>query len=385
MAPATTSSMEWRQAWYANEDSVYLNAAGQAPMPRASLVAVQASLDWKKFPQTMPDEREFDLPRRVRASIANLIGAEPEQVALTTGASAGLMVLAYGLEWKPGDEILTAHHEFPVQYTTWKPMEAREGIKLNLIAPRGRWIAAEDFITAMTPRTRLVSASMVRFDDGSMLEAAKLGAACHVHGALLALDVSQCCGAIPLDVRKLNADFITSSGYKWLLGPYGSGFFWASRALMAKFRPGPFYWQGIEGLTNFTEVIFENPRPVPGARGWDTAETASYFNLAGWDASLRFLQEVGVARVAAHNRRLMAHMFEALPSDRFVRTSPPELDRQGPYGCFAARAPELTKDFYDGLKKEKIFTSFREGNIRVSTHLYSTVQDIDKLIEVISR
>jgi cysteine desulfurase / selenocysteine lyase len=385
VAQAMTSSMEWRQAWYANEDAVYLNIAGQAPMPRVSLDAVQASLEWKKYPQDVPDERELDLPRRVRASIANLIGAEPDQIALTTGASAGLIVLAFGLEWKPGDEILTAHREFPVQYTTWRPMEAREGIKLNLIAARGRWIDAEDFMAAMTPRTRVVSASLVRFDDGSMLEAARLGAACHAQGVLLALDVSQCCGAIPLDVRKLNADFITCSGYKWLLGPYGSGFFWSSSELLSKFRPSPYYWQGIEGLNDFSEVIFENPKPVRGARAWDVSETASYFNLAGWDASLRFLQEVGVKTVVDHNRRLMAHMFEALPADRFMRTSPAETDRQGPYGCFAARTPELTKDSYDRLRKEKIFASFREGNIRVSTHLYNTRQDIDKLVEVISR
>jgi len=132
MVKAMTASAQWRQAWYANKDAVYLNAAGQAPMPRVSLEAVQASLEWKKFPHAMADQRELELPKRVRISIANLIGAKPGEIALTTGASAGLMALAYGLNWKSGDEILTAHREFPVQYTTWKPMEAREGVKLRL-------------------------------------------------------------------------------------------------------------------------------------------------------------------------------------------------------------------------------------------------------------
>jgi selenocysteine lyase/cysteine desulfurase len=161
-------------------------------MPRVSLEAVQASLEWKKFPHNLTDQQELDLPKRVRASIANLIGAKPEEIALTTGASAGLIALAYGLDWKRGDEILTAHREFPVQYTTWKPMEAREGAKLKLVAPSGRWVATEDLLAALTPRTRVVSASMVRFDDGSMLDAPKLGAACRAQGTLLALDVSQC-------------------------------------------------------------------------------------------------------------------------------------------------------------------------------------------------
>jgi cysteine desulfurase/selenocysteine lyase len=384
VAQAMTSTGDWRQAWYANDAVVYLNAAGQAPMPRVSLDAVQAALEWKKFPHALTDQGEMDLPRRVRTSIANLIGAKPEEIALTTGASAGLIALAYGLSWKPGDEILTAHREFPVQYTTWKPMEAREGVKLQLIAPREQWITADDFIAALTPRTRVVSASMVRFDDGSMLETAKLSAACQQQGTLLALDVSQCCGAIPMDVKQLGADFVTCSGYKWLLGPYGSGFFWGSSELMTKFRPGPFYWQGIEGLNHYGDLIFENPKAAAGARGWDASETASYFNLTGWDASLRFLQELGVQTVAAHNRKLMARLLESLPLDQFVWTGPGKTEQQGPYGCFAAHTPEQTCQYHERLKKEKVYASLREGNIRVSTHLYNTEQDIDKLIRVIA-
>jgi len=376
--------LEWQQAWYANDDAIYLNAAGQAPMPRVSLEAVQASLEWKKFPQTLSDHQERDLSKLVRTSLADLIGAVPEEIALTTGASAGLIALAYGLHWKRGDEILTAHREFPVQYTTWKPMEEREGIKLNLVAQAGRWVAAEDFIAALTPRTRLVSVSMVRFDDGSMLDTSKLGAACHAQGTLLALDVSQCCGAIPMNVQTLGADLITCSGYKWLLGPYGSGFWWAKIELMANFRPVPFYWQGINGLNHFGELIFENPKAAPGARGWDASETASYFNLAGWEASLRFLQDVGVETVTAHNQELMSHLYESLPRDQFIKTSPLETERRGPYACFAAHTQEQTQQVYARLKNEKVIASLREGNIRVSTHLYNTMQDIDKLVGVIA-
>jgi cysteine desulfurase/selenocysteine lyase len=384
MARAMNADAEWRQAWYTNDDVVYLNAAGQAPMPRVSIQAVQVALEWKKFPHNLTDQQELDLSKRVRTSIANLIGAQPEEIALTTGASAGLIALAYGLDWKRGDEILTAHREFPMQYTTWKPMEAREGVNLKLIAPSGRWIAAEDFIDALTLRTRLVSVSMVRFDDGSMLDTSKLGAACHAQGTLLALDVSQCCGAIPMDVRQLGADLITSSGYKWLLGPYGSGFFWGKSELMASFQPVPFYWQGIAGLNHFGELIFEDPKAAIGARGWDASETASYFNLAGWDASLHFLHDVGVETVAAHNQKLIAHLYESLPQNQFVRTSPLGAGRRGPYACFAAHTLDLTQDIYARLKKEKVIASLREGNIRVSTHLYNTVQDIDKLVRVIA-
>src|SRR5579863_8724202 len=132
MATATTPVTDFRQEWFEIEDATYLNAAGQAPMPRVSHRAVQTALEWKKNPHHMPDSAYFDVPNRARASIARLIGARTEEIALTTGASTGMYAVAYGLSWKPGDEAITAKSEFPLQYTTWKPMEAREGITLKI-------------------------------------------------------------------------------------------------------------------------------------------------------------------------------------------------------------------------------------------------------------
>jgi cysteine desulfurase / selenocysteine lyase len=385
MSVLMTSSTNWRDAWFQDAGTVYLNAAGQAPMPRVALEAVQAALEWKKFPYVLTDHAELDLPGHVRESLALLIGAQPEEIALTTGASAGLIALAYGIDWKRGDEILTAYREFPLEYTTWRPMEAREGVRLKVITPRGQWITAEDLIAQLSPRTRLVSVSLVRFDDGSMLDAPKLAEACHAQGILLALDVSQCCGGIPIDVRKLGADFLICSGYKWLLGPYGTGFFWATRELLASFRPTPFYWQGIEGLKDYSDLIHENPKPAQSGRPWDAAETASYFNLAGWNASLTFLKQIGIENVAKHNEKLIGQLRENLPRDRCVWTSPTEQEARGPYGCFAGRNGAETQEIYARMKEARIFASLREGNIRVSTHLYNTEDDIDKVIRVIAR
>ena len=244
MATATAGLVQsnWREEWFEFENATYLNVAGNGPMPKVSLRAAQAAIEWKKFPQQVPDEAYFDVPNRIRASIAELIGAKADEIALTTGASTGMAAVAYGLSWKPGDEVITAKGEFPLQYTTWRPMEEREGLTLKVVAPSERFITAEDLIAALSPKTRLVSVSLTRFDDGSMLDAAKLSKACHAQGTLLLLDASQCCGAIPMNVDELGADFIVCAGYKWLLSPYGTGFFWARSEHMAKMRPGPFYW-----------------------------------------------------------------------------------------------------------------------------------------------
>jgi selenocysteine lyase/cysteine desulfurase len=385
MATATASPItDYRQEWFEIEDAIYLNLAGQSPMPKVAHRAVQTAIEWKKFPHRIADSAYFEIPNRIRASIAQLIGGKPEEVALTSGASTGMSAVAYGLTWKPGDEVLTGKGEFPLQYATWKPMEAREGIVMKVVAPRERFITADDFLAAMTPKTRMVSISLVRFDNGVLLDAARIAAACHAQGALLLLDVSQCCGGIPLDVTKLGADFLVCAGYKWLLSPYGTGFFWAKNEHTEKMRPGPFYWAAAEGAENFNSLALENPKPARGARRWDIPETSNYFNFAAMDASLQFVLQVGPETVEAHNRKLIDFLFERLPKDRCVPASPLDSARRGPYGCFTARSPEKTVELYQKLVNEKIITSLREGNIRVSPHLYNTERDIDRLIAAIT-
>jgi selenocysteine lyase/cysteine desulfurase len=385
--PTPAHITDWRQEWFEIEDATYLNLAGQAPMPRVSIRAAQAALEAKKSPHHKTDAVFYEVPNRIRASLAQLIGAKAEEIAITSGASSGATAVAYGLKWNPGDEVITAKGEFPLQYTTWKPMEEREGIKLRIVSPSGRFITADDVIGAITPRTRLVSLSLVRFDDGSLLDAARVAAACHAQGALLLLDVSQCCGAIPMDVRKLGADFLTSAGYKWLLGPFGTGFFWVKSELLSGVRPAPFYWMAVDGSDNFANLNFANPKPAPNAKRWDAPEWASYFNfnLAAMDASVDFVVKMGAETVAAHNQKLIGLLFERLPKDRCVPASPLDPARRGPYGCFAARSVEKTRELYEKLRKENVIVSLREGNIRVSPHLYNTERDIDRLIAVITR
>lgn len=386
VATIASPQIDWRQEWFEFEDATYLNLAGQSPMPRVAVRAVEAALEAKKFPHHKSDSTFYEVPNRIRAGLARLIGAQVEEIALTSGASSGLSAVAHGLRWQPGDEVITAKGEFPLQYTGWKPMQEREDIRLKVVAPQGRFMSADDLIAALTPRTRLVSVSMVRYDDGSLLAAPRLATACHAQGALLLLDVSQCCGALPLDVNRLGADFLVCAGYKWLLGPFGTGFFWIKRAHLLSVRPAPFYWMAVEGSDNFAALNFEDTQPSVSAKRWDAPEWASYFNLnlAAMDASVDFVLRMGPECVSAHNRRLIEFLFARLPKDRCVVASPADADQRGPYGCFAARSREKTVELYQHLRKENIIVSLREGNIRVSPHLYNTERDIDRLIRVVT-
>jgi cysteine desulfurase / selenocysteine lyase len=324
-------------------DVVYLNASYHAPLPLAAVRAAHEALEWKMRPYQIPDRIHFDLPDRIRAKIAQLIGAQPDEIAVTTGASAGMASVAASIEWKSGDEVLVGRGEFPSH----------------------------------------VSASLVRFNDGARLDAARVAQACHAVGAFLLLDMAQCAGAIPIAVRELGADFAVCSGYKWLLGPYGTGFFWADSQAAERLEIGPLYFMALEGAREFHMMPMENQRAVPGARRWDSAEPANFTNLAALDASLDLILRLGSDAIVRHTAALVGEILRRLP-DSFVLASPPEPERRGPYICIAARSAEETAAACEKLRAARIHVSLRENAIRISPYLYNTPEHVSRLIDVLS-
>jgi selenocysteine lyase/cysteine desulfurase len=376
--------MDWRAEFADFDDVTYLNLATQAPIPRVAARAAQAAIEWKARPHTIPSDAYFGLPDRVRALIARLINAQPHEIALTSGASGGLLALAHSVEWRPEDEVLLAEGEFPAHRATWLPLANAGRLKVKVVKPAGRFLTADDFLPHIGPRTRLISTSLVRFDNAVRIDAARLAAACHAAGAWLLLDVSQCAGAMPVDVRALGADFLVCAGYKWLLSPYGTGFFWAREDVAASLRPGPLYWQAVEGAAEFHSLGMSEMKPARGARRWDAAETANFFNLAAMEKSLEFVLAAGVEAIWNHNAALMNLMIERLPRDRSILASPGGASERGPFACIAGRSAEKTKELYDRLNGAKIIVALREGSIRVAPYLYNSPRDIDRLISVIS-
>lgn len=384
MSVTAASKTDWRSEFFDFDDATYLNVAGQAPMPRVAIRAAQSAHDWKKQPYVMPETEMFALPNRIRVLLARLISGEPDEFAVTTGASDGLQTVAAGLDWRAGDEILIARGEFPAHFTTWLPVAERSGARVVVVEPRDRFFTEQDFIARITPRTRLVSVSHVRFGDGTRIHPAALAEACHAAGAYLLLDVSQSVGAVTMDVRATGADFLVASGYKWLLSPFGTGFFWIRKELLAQMRPAPYYWMALENAHQFHALSPDAWRPVNAARRWDAAETASHFNLVPMEASLEFVHRAGVQTVWDHNNALISQIIERLPRDRCLLASPADAERRGPYVCVAARTPEKTQALYEKLRAEKIFVSLREGALRIAPYLYNTEGDIDRLLGVLS-
>ena len=386
-----TTATDYRSEFFDFDDATYLAMAAQGPLPRAAFKALEASLDFKRRPYRIEESLYFDLPARVRGLLARLTGAAEDEIGITTGASTGLAAIAAALPWEPGDEVLTARGEFPAQACTWAPLASSRGITVRFVTPRGRYPRASDFLEQVTPRTRLVSASLVRFGDGSLLDAATLAAGLAGSRCRLLLDVTQACGAIPLDLRAMGADFAVCAAYKWLLGPYGTGFVWARREHTEALAPAPFYWMTASSDQHFHELDYDpDPsgafawRPPTTARRWDAAETASFFHLSAFAASLEFVVRAGPAAVLQHNRALLESLIERLPADRCVLASPRDPAERGPYLCVAARSPEATGHLFERLREQKIYVSLRNHALRIAPYLYNTEEDIERLLRVIT-
>jgi cysteine desulfurase / selenocysteine lyase len=376
----TMRPTDWKDEWFPIEDATYLNFAAHAAIPRVALDAVQASVAAKSRPHVVDDQSFFSLARSLRQTLATLIGASQDDIALTSGAGAGLATIAYALKWSAGDEVIIASGEFPAHYATWKPMEAREGVKVQITHPQGQFIQAADLIAAMTPRTRVISVSHVRFDDGSILDASLLAAACKEHGILLVLDVSQSCGAIPMDVRGLGADFVVCAGYKYLLSPFGTGFLWVKPQNADLLRPGPYNWLS-QDVESFARINYVDPRAARTLSRWDAAEASSTynFNLTVMEASLKFVLNATPTLIHDHNQALISYFFERLP-EGYRLASPRQASQRGVFGCIEVGSRSNRESVYQRLRDERFVVALREGRIRVAPHLLNSTQDIDRLL-----
>lgn len=375
---------DYRREFFDFEGVAYLNAANQGPLLRVSAKAAQTGMDWKKLPHTLSDDMYFDLPDRIREKVARMIGAEADEIAVTTGASAGMCSVAAGMDFQQGDEVIVAKGEFPAHFATWLPYEKAGLVRVKVISPCGKFLTAEDYVGQIGPRTRLVSASLVRFDNGVRLDAARVAEKCHTVGAAFLLDVTQAAGAIPVAIRELGADFAVGSGYKWLLGPYGTGYFWVARERIERLRLGPVYWMAVEGARKFDTLPMEGMRLSPGARRWDTAETAGFIQLMTWDAALEFLLQTGMEAVVQHREELVQEVVDRLPRDRCGLVSPLEKERRGPFVCVAARKAGDTPALYRKLREAGVIVSLRENALRIAPFLHNTSEDVSKLVKVLS-
>jgi len=383
MSQATALRTAWKDHWSDFDGVTYLNFAGHAARPLVVREAVERSVAVALRPDRLDETAFFEAAAAARRGLASLIGANEGDVSLTTGASAGLAHCAHALSWQAGDEVAIVAGDFPSHHSTWAPWAVRAQLSLRVIRPRSRVPAAEDIVAELSARTRVLSVSHVRFDDGSMLNVPMVAEACRRHGTLLVLDVSQSCGALPIDVEHLGADVLVCAGYKYLLGPWGSGFMWTSARTRETFGAMPSNWLA-QSATKFRELEYNAPTLRDDAGRWDAAEfsTPFNFNLSALCASVNFVVQARVSTVHAHIVDLLATLREAA-GPRVSWITPAKRGTFGPFLCLEAPTPAEGQRVHETLKAQGIMTALRNGRVRIAPHLLHTREDMQRVARLL--
>jgi selenocysteine lyase/cysteine desulfurase len=368
-----------RRADFHDLGGIYLNCATQGPMPRVATAAVEAALDLKRAPSRIRDEDYFLYPDRYRQAVAGLLGARPEEVAVTDSTTAGLMLLVNGLDWADGDEVVIPEGTFPANRFPWHSL-ARRGVRVVAVPERPDGREVERYRAALSPRTRVVSVGWVSYSRGLRYDLLGLGELCRERGILFVVDASQGLGGLDFDLGRTPCDLLACSGYKWLLGPYGLGFAWLTPELSERLVPGNVNWMAVRGAEDFNRLADCDLELVPGARRFDRNETASFLDTAGATAAALYLAEVTPRAVEAHVRTLLDRLVAGLPKG-FRVVSALEPERRSNLLSIAAATPEATRAAFDRLNEAGVRAGLRERAIRFSPHVYNTEEEIDRVLE----
>lgn len=362
------------------EGIAYLDAANQGPLPLAASRAGREALKLKEQPWRIGPRTYLAAVDEVRALAARLLGAREEAVAIATGAGQIVNAVARGLELAEGDEILIARHEYPSNDFPWRWL-ARRGVRVRVVEPDdpSGAVSAARLAAEIGPRTRVVAFAHVSYLHGGRVDPGPVVEAARRAGALTVVDGSQAAGALPFDFGASGVDVYAAAAYKFLLGPYGTALGLFSAAALDRLAVGDLNWWAVKGSEDFEHL----PTAVelrPGARRYDAHQTASFNNLLPLAESLRLVLEAGPARIQAHARALGDRLLAALPPG-WEAASPLAPEARSHLLCLrAAAGAAATEAGQDALRAAKVWTSLRGGRIRVAPHLYSTPEDVDRLV-----
>lgn len=355
---------------------IYVNHAAVAPLSTPVAEAMQAfvrdavengSVNWRTWLQHREQAREL---------AARLLAVVPSEIAFTTNTSQGLINVAEGLEWAPGDEILVVHHDFPANQIPWFRQE-RHGARV-VVVPRdaqGR-VPAEAVLERVSERTRVLALPWVLFDNGYRLDLTAIGRGLGDHPAWFVVDAIQGLGAFPLDVHAARIDALSADSHKWMLGLEGIGLFWARAERHAELDGPLVSWTSLEHP-------FEPYEPDAAVRG--DARKHEYATLGAvgvyaMEACLELLLAAGVDAMGARILELTDRLAAGLVAGGWELVSP----RGAPAECsgiVTARPPrgdaaQLAED----LAERGVSVASRGGGVRFAPHAWNTSEEIDRLL-----
>jgi cysteine desulfurase / selenocysteine lyase len=361
-------------------DTTYLNNASIGPIPERTRRALDEFTAKRTAPHLLPDRELFTGLAEARLGVAQLINADPSEIALATNTGYGLNLAAQALPLEQGDVVLVSDKEFPANVYPWLMLRER-GITVEMARCTAQGWPDEDHLLQRLrdPRVKVLAVSFVQFSNGYRADLKKLSAACRANGTYFVVDGIQGIGNSVLDVRETSIDILACGGQKWLLSPWGSGFVYVRKELVPKLEPISISWMAFEGTDDFSRLTEYNPTFRADARRFEMI-TLPYQDFVGMTSSLRLILEVGVREIAEVTRAAQEPIVKWAQANGLRITSPIENGHRSAILCVA---PPKPVEAYHGLKRARVVCSLREGAIRLSPHCYNTLEEMEKVIEVL--
>ena len=367
----------WRQEFPSAERVVHMNHAGISPLPRRVAAVLSTFADEGLLLDRHVYQRWEARAEAVRGAAARLIGARAHEVAFVRNTSEGLSLVASGLPWRAGDNVVAVADEYPSNVYPWFGLR-RFGVETRLLVRRQLRVTATDSAAAIDDRTRAVALSAVDWQSGFRADLAAASEVCRARDTLLVVDGIQSVGALAIDVAACGLDVLAAGGHKWLLAPEGCGLLYVSDRVVERIHPVVLGWKSVEDADTYLPYHFHLRRDAARFE----AGSAPHLGIHALGAAIDLLLAIGPAAVEARVLEITDQLADGLRQLGATILSP-----RGP----AERSAILTFAFGDtpslhqALTEAGIVVRQRLGGIRLAPHFYNDASDIARVLDVVRR
>lgn len=364
------------------DGKIWLNCASEGAIPLAAAQAAREAIEWKLKPYLLTHRRFAEIPEKLKSSIGRLMHVAVDDVILGNSATYGIHLLANGLPLKKGDEVILMQNDFPTDILPWLRL-CQRGVIVRQVKPRKHVLTLEEVKTAVTAATRVLCLPHVHTFTGYALDIEAIGNFCRQRKIIFIVNFSQSLGTRPIDVAQLPVDGMTTAGFKWLLGPYGTGFCWMRPQVREQLE---YYQEFWVNTAQRSELEAEGDLTLSSghdAKRYDVFGTANFFNFCPLTASIDYLLSVGLANVHAHNELLVEKIIEGLQRLGYKLISPVSGPERSNLVVFTHPQKDKNASIFQRLIAQGVYLASWKGNLRAAPHVFNTADDIARFLAVI--
>ena len=363
----------------------YLNSASYSPLPLRTQEAGRAAVGRKGRPWTLDAAFANDQHERARAAAAQLINADPADIALIPSISYGVATAAKVLTVARGARVIVLEDDHSSPVLEWQTRADAQGFAIETIRrpDDGDWTSA--VLAAIersgAPPVSLASISSVHWSDGGLIDIEKVGTALRQREASFLIDATHSAGVLTMDVGRLDPDFVIFPTYKWLLGPYGRAFLYIAKRHQAGI-PLEQTSFGRRDVRAENKVYFADVSYVPDARRFDMGERDHFISMEMASIGMEMMADWGAADVAQRLQMLTERIAQGV---RGIGVSVPKPRLRAPHILSLGFEDGMPAGLVAGLASEDVFVAARLGRMRISPHVFNDEADADRFVAVLAQ